>query len=431
VSCLKINSIKNKRLNEEVLNIELNNGLKIFYMPKRNYVKKYAIYSTNYGSIDNVFIPIGEEREITVPEGIAHFLEHKLFEEPAISIFDEFAKLGSYVNAFTSNNQTAYLFSCIDKFEENLELLVKFVQDPYFTDENVEKEKGIIEQEIKMYNDSPNWKVYSNCLTGMYLNHPVKIDIAGTIDSIKKINKELLYKCYNTFYNPSNMVIFIIGDIDFEKAVTIIEENQKHIEKAEHEISRIRIKEPSIVNKNLIEENLSVSIPLFNIGFKDLDIGYDGEKLVSKEICTNILLEMLYGNSSDFYEQLYEEGLINDSFGFQYLGYRDYGYAIIAGESNNPKEVHKRILQKVEDILKKGISEEDFIRAKKKLMGYFIMDLNSIDNVATSFIAYLYKNYIMFNYLDTLEGINMHDLEKRCKEFLKEDNCCLSIINPK
>lgn len=428
---MKINSTINQRLKEEVLNVELSNGLKIFYVPKRNYVKKYVVYSTNYGSIDNVFVPIGEEKQLAVPEGIAHFLEHKLFEEPSISIFDEFSKLGSYVNAFTSNNQTAYLFSCTDKFEENLELLIKFVQNPYFTDENVEKEKGIIEQEIKMYNDSPNWKVYSNCLTGMYLNHSVKIDIAGTVDSIKKINKELLYKCYDTFYNPSNMTIFMIGDIDFEKAIAIIEENQRHTEKAKQEISRIKVNEPNTINRNLIEEKLSVSIPLFNIGFKDLNVGYDGERLVSKEICTNILLEILYGNSSDFYEQLYEEGLINDSFGFQYLGYKDYGYAIIAGESNNPKEVHKRILKKAEEALTKGISEKDFIRVRKKLMGYFIMDLNSIDNVATSFITNLYKNYFMFNYLDTLESINIQDLEKRCKEFLKEDNCCLSIVNPK
>lgn len=411
--------------------MELSNGLKVFYMPKKNYVKKYAIYSTNYGSIDNIFIPIGDEKEIVVPEGIAHFLEHKLFEEPDINIFDEFAKLGSYVNAFTSNNQTAYLFSCVDDFEKNLELLVGFVQEPYFTDDNVEKEKGIIQQEIIMYNDSPDWKVYSNCLTGMYAKHPVRIDIAGTVESIKSINKELLYKCYNTFYNPSNMLIFMIGDIDFKKALAIIEKKQRKTEKLEKGISRIKIEEPESINEKLIEENSSVSIPLFNIGFKDLDVGYDGHKLVHKEICTNILLEVLYGNSSDFFWRLYEEGLINDSFGFQYLGYRDYGYAILAGESNNPREVHKRILQNAESAMKKGISESEFDRIKRKLIGYYIVELNSIENMATSFINYSYKNYSLLNYLETLESITIQNLEERCKNFLNENSCCLSIVNPK
>lgn len=400
-------------------------------MPKKDYVKKYAIYSTNYGSIDNTFVPIGEEKGLTVPEGIAHFLEHKLFEEPDVSIFDEFAKLGSYVNAFTSNNQTAYLFSCVDEFEKNLELLFEFVQNPYFTDENVEKEKGIIEQEIRMYNDAPDWKVYSNCLSAMFVNHPVKIDIAGTVESTRSINKELLYKCYNTFYNPGNMVLFMIGDIDFERALSIIEEKQKNVEKLENGIARLKVQEPKEINKSLIEENLSVSIPLFNIGFKDTDVGYDGEKLVRKEICTNILLEVLYGSSSDFFQELYEEGLINDSFGFQYLGYKDYGYAILVGESKTPKEVHKRILQSAVDATKKGISEDDFERTKRKLMGYHITDLNSIDNIATSYINYYYKNFSMLNYLDVLEGINIQDIEERCKSFLNEKYCCLSIVNPK
>lgn len=428
---MKINTIKSKRLSEEIYNVELNNGLKIFYMPKKNYVKKYAIYSTNYGSIDNNFVPIGESKETIVPEGIAHFLEHKLFEEPDVNIFDEFAKLGSYVNAFTSNTQTAYLFSCVDKFYENLKLLLCFVQDPYFTDENVEKEKGIIQQEIRMYNDSSDWKVYTNCLSGMYVKHPVKIDIAGTVESIRDINKDLLYKCYNTFYNPSNMLLFMIGDIDLEKAVNIISEKQKKTEKLGEEILRVKVKEPGTINETIIEEKLSVSIPLFYIGYKDLDVGYDGEKLVHKEICSNILLEILFGNSSDFYKELYEEGLINDSFGFQYIGHRDYGHAILGGESNSPKEVYNRIKQNLENIISKGISEEDFNRTKKKLIGYHLMDFNSIENVATSFINYFYKKYSMHEYLNTLDKINVGDIEERCRSFLKKESSCLSIVNPK
>lgn len=428
---MKIDTIRNRKLDEEIYSAELSNRLKVFYMPKKNYVKKYAIYSTYYGSIDNSFVPIGENKEITVPEGIAHFLEHKLFEEPNSNIFDEFAKLGSYVNAFTSNNQTAYLFSCVDEFYENLKLLVRFVENPYFTDENVEKEKGIIQQEIRMYNDSPDWKVYTNCLSCMYVDHPVKIDIAGTVESIRKIDKDLLYKCYNTFYNPSNMTLFMIGNIDFEKAIGIIESKQKNANIIQEELNRVEIREPKTINKKLIEENLSVSIPLFYIGYKDMDVGYNGEKLVHKEICTNILLEMLFSNSSDFYQQLYEEGLINNSFGFQYVGYKNYGHAIIGGESSDPKEVHSRILQNVESTLKRGMSEVDFDRTKKKLIGYHLMDLNSIENIATSFINYFYKGYFALNYIDTLEKISIRDIEERCKTFLDKESSCLSIINPK
>ena len=203
--------ISNKKINEKLFYTETKNGLKLFFMPKKGYTKKHAIFSTDYGSIDNIFIPIKENKPCQVPEGIAHFLEHKLFEEPDSNIFEKFSKMGADVNAFTNFNQTSYLFTSTEYFYENLELLIKFVQNPYFTDENVEKEKGIIAQEIKMYEDSPNWRVFFNLLKAMYINHPVKIDIAGTVDSIQTINKELLYKSYNTFYHPSNMVLFIIG----------------------------------------------------------------------------------------------------------------------------------------------------------------------------------------------------------------------------
>lgn len=428
---MKINTIRSEKINEEVYNIELENGLKIFYMPKKDYVKKYAIYSTHYGSIDNVFTPIGEEKEITVPEGIAHFLEHKLFEEPNENIFDKFAELGSYVNAFTSNNQTAFLFSCVDRFNENLKILIDFVQNPYFTDENVEKEKGIIRQEIKMYNDSPNWRAYTNCLSGMYINHPVRIDIAGTVDSIKEINKELLYKCYNTFYNPSNMLLFIIGDIDFDEALKIIQNSQKNTKGRKEKINKLVYDEPLRINKKIIEEKLNVNIPLFNIGFKDMDLGLYGEKLVYKEICTNLLLEILFSSSTDFYQQLYSKGLINDSFGFQYVGYKDYGFVLLVGESPKPKEVYELIIGKVKNTIKEGISEEDIIRAKRKLMGYYFMDLNSIENIATSFINYFYKGHSMLKYLNVLEKIKKEDMEERCRNLFNEKNCCISIVNPR
>jgi len=423
--------MENNRLKEEVYSYELENGLKIFYMPKKGYAKKYAIYATNYGSNDNKFKPIGESDIIEVPEGIAHFLEHKLFEEPEGNIFDDFSKLGSYVNAYTNYNQTAYLFSCTDKFYENLELLVKFVQNPYFTDNNVEKEKGIIEQEIRMYDDAAEWKVFSNCLNAMYNEHPVKIDIAGTVDSIRKIDKEILYKCYNTFYNPVNMILFIIGDIDFDNALDIIKNNQKITKKSSDKIDRVKTSEPNKINESIIEDKLNVSTPLFNIGYKDIDIGYDGDKLIHKEICTYILLEMLFGNSSEFFQHLYEEGLINNSFGSQYIGNKDYGYSIIGGESESPKTVLERVEDYIKNIKEKGLSERNFKRIKKKLTGYHLMELNSIEYIATNFVSYYFKNSSLLRYLDIIDEVSFSDVQKRFDIHLNDDNHVLSVVMPK
>ncbi|WP_202709130.1 EF-P 5-aminopentanol modification-associated protein YfmH [Sporosalibacterium faouarense] len=426
------NNLKNERLNEEIHFAELENGLKIFFMPKNDYLKKYAIFATNYGSNDNRFIPIGESEIAEFPAGIAHFLEHKLFEEPEGNIFNEFSKLGSYVNAFTNFNQTAYLFSCTDKFYENLELLVKFVQNPYFTDENVEKEKGIIEQEIRMYDDSANWKVFFNCLDGLYHKHPVKVDIAGTVESIYKITKEDLYNCYNTFYHPSNMILFMIGDIEFDKAFSIIKNNQRDdLKSIEGEIVKEYPEEPESINKLKVEESLSVSTPLFNIGFKDLDIGFGGEDLVRKQLVTSILLEMLMGESSEFYQKLYDEGLINNSFGTQYVGHKNYGHSIIGGESEKAEKVLSEILSYLEEKQKSGLNKENFQRIKQKYIGYYFMDFNSIEYIATTFVNQYFNGSSLMKYLDILEGIKFKDVEKRFNQHLTSDNYTLSLITPK
>lgn len=428
---MKKDVIKNERLKEEIHTYELENGLKIFYMPKKGYSKKYVIYATNYGSNDNKFKPIGEDSQIEVPAGIAHFLEHKMFEEPDGNVFNEFSKLGSYVNAYTNYNQTAYLFSCTENFYESLELLVKFVQNPYFTDENVKKEKGIIEQEISMYDDAPEWKVYSNVLSSMYKEHPVRIDIAGTVESIREIDKEVLYKCYKTFYSPTNMILFIVGDIDFEKSLRIITKHQKDSKESVNKIERSRVIEPNGIKESLVEDSLSVSTPLFNIGIKDSDVGYDGDKLIHKEICTNILLEMLFSSGSELYQKLYEEGLINNSFGAQYVGNLEYGYSIIGGESEKPKVVLEKILEYIKEISEKKLSVEDFNRIKKKFIGYHLMDLNSIEYIATNFVNYHFKNSSLLRYLEIIEKIDFSDVESRFEKYLNENNYALSIIYPK
>ncbi|MBW4828915.1 MAG: insulinase family protein [Clostridiaceae bacterium] len=400
-------------------------------MPKSGYMKKYAVFATQYGSNDNKFIPIGEKEAIEVPEGIAHFLEHKLFEEPDENIFDKFSEFGASVNAYTNFNQTAYLFSCTDNFYENLELLIKFVQNPYFTDENVEKEKGIIAQEIKMYEDNPGWKVFFNCLTGMYHNHPVKTDIAGTVESIRKIDKEILYTCYNTFYHPKNMVLFLVGDISFEEVVKVVDSSEKKDIKLDvEEITRIYPEEPKEIKEKYIEEKLVTSIPIFIIGFKDDELGLEGKELVKREIVTNILLEMLFGKSSKFYQELYSEGLIDASFGGQYVGHKNYGHSIVAGQSYKPEVVLERINTYLEEIRNEGLNEEDFERIKNKDIGSNIMGFNSVEFIANNFINYFFLDFLFLDYLDVYDSISFEDALNRFNKHYRKDNYTLSVIKP-
>lgn len=243
--------IVNDILKEELYYEKLDNGLDVYFMPKKGFMKKFAVLATNYGSNELEFIPINENEKFRVNEGIAHFLEHKMFEQPdGGNAFDKFSKLGASANAYTNFTMTAYLFSCTDNFYESLEHLIDYVQTPYFTDENVEKEKGIIEQEIKMYNDDPDWNVYFNCLRAMYKDYPVNVDIAGTVESIYKITKDELYKCYNTFYNPGNMALFVVGDVEVDKVMESIKKsNHSNIEKLDHSIKRFYPEESKEINK--------------------------------------------------------------------------------------------------------------------------------------------------------------------------------------
>ncbi|MFZ5989596.1 MAG: EF-P 5-aminopentanol modification-associated protein YfmH, partial [Bacillota bacterium] len=272
---MDIKAIEYRNIDEVMYMHEHESGLKSFVVPKRGYSKKYATFATHYGSINNEFVVPGESTATKVPDGIAHFLEHKLFEQKDGSVMDKFSKLGSNPNAYTSFAQTVYLFSCTDRFDENFDLLLNFVQNPYITEESVEKEKDIIGQEIRMYDDNAGWRVFFNLLDAFYEKNPVKIDIAGSIESIGRINKDVLYKCYNTFYHPSNMVVLVVGDVEPDKVFTQIEKNIA-INKSNPEIKRLFPDEPDRINKNYIEQSLAVAMPLFQMGFKDVNFKSKG-----------------------------------------------------------------------------------------------------------------------------------------------------------
>lgn len=424
--------IVNDWLQETVYHASLPSGLQVFVMPKAGYSKQYATFSTHYGSVDNKFKLPGAGQVTHVPDGIAHFLEHKLFEEEFGNIFDEFAKLGANTNAFTSWNHTSYLFSSTQNFSASLELLLDFVQRPYFTPENVEKEKGIIEQEIRMYQDSPHWRGFFNLLTALFHVHPVRIDIAGTVESIRKITPETLLQCYHTFYHPSNMAIFITGDLQAEKVLEQVERNlARHNYQPQEAIARVFPQEPATVFRNEIKATLAVARPSMYLGFKDLEVGFGGKALLEKEIATEIILEAVFGKGSDLYNRLYEDGLIDENFTAEYLVDYSYGASVAGGESKDPQELQKRILAEIETLREQGLAEEAINRSRKKLLGGFIKGFNSLEFVANNFLNYHFLGSSMFEYPEVLRQIGIEQIKKRFLDHFDPEHMATSYIMPK
>ena len=418
--------IENLKVKEKLYKEKLDNGLTVMIIPKKGIQKKYIIWGTNYGSNDSVFVVPGENEATTVPNGVAHFLEHKLFEqENGVNSLDALTALGVNANAYTTNDHTAYLFECTDNFYEALDELMDYVQHPYFTDENVEKEKGIIGQEIMMYDDYPEWRVYLNTLEAMYHNHPVKLDITGTIETISHIDKEILYKCYNTFYNPSNMALVVCGDFNPEE---LLGEIKKRLidNKANGEIKRIYPEEPESIVKEKIEQNMEVSIPLFTIGIKDICKDDNGK--VKKHIAIEILLNMIIGKSSNLYKELYDNG---DIYGVPSLDYefsKGYAHIVISGQSKNPELVYEKIKKEINNIKENGVNKEDFDRIKKMIYGDYVKEYNEVADIARMFLSDYFKGINSFDYLEEIETINEQYTESILKNLFDEEKMVISVV---
>lgn len=422
---------KNEKTGEVLYHKKHSSGLNIYIMPRKDYSSSYAIFGTKYGSVDSEFIVPGENEVTKVPDGIAHYLEHKLFDQPdGTNVFDSFSRFGGNANAFTSFNMTAYLFSSTSDFSENLKILMDYVQKPYFTAESVQKEQGIIGQEINMYDDSPGWRVFFNLLGCLYQKNPVKIDIAGTVDSIAKIDEKILYKCYNTFYNLSNMTLFVTGDFDVCEVLDVIESSIIKSNPFNEEIKRIYPEEPKEISAKKKEIKLSVAMPMFMIGFKDNDCGFGGDKLLKKTIETDILIKMLFSKSSPLYEKLYNSNLITPSFGAEFSPQTDYGYTAIEGESNDPQKVYDIIIEYIDNLREKGLSEEDFIRAKKSVWGKYIRSYNNIEDFAHQFLQDSFMDINYFNYYETYKTVTFEDVKKRFLSHFDKNFSAISIVNP-
>lgn len=400
-------------------------------IPKKNVKKKYVIWGTHFGSIDNRFIMPGTGEEVFIPDGVAHFLEHKMFEQPnGTNSLDTLMAMGIDANAYTTNDHTAYLFECTDHFDEGLAELMDYVQHPYFTDENVEKEKGIIGQEINMYDDDPGWQLYMNAMDCMYQENPIKVDIAGSIESISAITPDVLYKCYNTFYHPSNMTMAICGDFEPEK---LLEQIKKMLLPKENQadIKRIYPPKEDKINKPFASQKMEVSTPIFMIGYKDTQLDTtDTQNIVKKHIAIEILLNMMIGKSSDLYQELYQEGIVLSQPDIDYEFSSQYAHILISGTSKDPKILEEKLAETIQNMQKNGINEEHFERMKRKIYGDYVVEYNSVAETARMFLADSFKGINSFDYIEEYETVTKEYAESILKDIFKEENRIMSVIEP-
>lgn len=411
------------QINEVLYNEILPNGLTVYLLPKEGFHKTYGLFSTDYGSIDNHFGHANETMH-TVPDGIAHFLEHKLFEKEDGDVFQKFGQQGASANAFTSFTKTSYLFSATDQIRKNLETLLDFVQMPYFTKETVEKEKGIIGQEIQMYDDDPNWQQFFGVIKNLYPKHPLHIDIAGTVESIAAITAEDLYLCYHTFYHPSNMTLFIVGNIDPEETMNWIRENQAA--KTFSAAKEIKRHFPEETLQEIIPESIMrmpVTRPKGVLGIKGNmeKRPTEGRELLRYKQSLNLLFQLLLGNTSANYLRLYDQGIIDDTFGFEVSLDRSFYFADFSGDAEYPEEM----LQEVEEILLNyendpEMNEKNLELLKKKMLGKYFQSLNSLEFIANQFTQSLFGETTLFDLPDVIRSITLNDVRSAAKVFIDQ-----------
>lgn len=394
-------------------------GLSCYLYSMPNFSSHYAVFGTKYGSVDNTFFVDG--KKTVVPAGIAHFLEHKMFENEDGDAFEKFAKTGAYSNAYTSFDKTCYLFSCTKNFDKNLEILLNFVQSPYFTDKTVEKEQGIIGEEITMYDDMPTWRVFHNLLGGLYKDHPIKIDIPGTRDTIAKITPQLLYACHDTFYRPSNMFLCLAGPIDIEKTIEIINSNVK----AEYKdaAQAIFLKEDENAFSSYNEEKMDVSKPLFSYGFKD-----DGKmRSTAEATAVELMLKAMFSTVSPFYNELLEEGLIDENFSAEYLCGRGFNSIIFEGASFDIPKVIEKIDGEICRVKREGIPDDTFKALKNGMLGAIARSFNSAESMVNMFISCAMRDEELFEQIDAIINVTKEDAIKALDK-LNKSRSSLSVI---
>lgn len=399
-------------------------GLTVRIVKKPGKSRKTAMMAAKFGSINREFEYNG--KTVTVPNGTAHFLEHKMFEGKNGNAFDFYAQTGAKANAYTSNDKTAYYFVCTDWFEKNLEILLSFMSNPYLTDENVEKEKGIIGQEIKMYEDEPSWQGYFELIGCLYGTHPVKYDIAGTVDDIAPITVDTLKSCYDTFYAPSNMVLSVVGDVD-ENSVTELCDKYFPPRKSREIRQNIPL-EPRGIVRPYAEKNMAVSRPLFYIGIKDNEICGDADALARKETEIEMLTEILFGSSTPFYKRLYDDGVINSEFESSYEMSDTFAFMLIAGESDDPQAVLTAVKERIAEFLERGVSAERFVQVRNTLYGELISGCDNVSQIASMLMSTALSGRDPFDRARILSDITPADITARAEKILESPDIAMSVI---
>ena len=415
------------RLDETLCTRVLPNGLRVIVVPKPGFSRKIAYFMTNYGAVHTAFTLDG--RHYTTPAGVAHYLEHKMFDLPDRDVTAEFAALGASPNAFTSYGLTAYYFTCTDNFTPALRLLLEFVSTPYFTEESVDKERGIIAQEILMYADSADSVVMETMNRGLYHHHPIRVPIAGTVESIQDITPQVLYDCHRAFYHPANMILCVVGDVDAEEVAAIAEEL---LPKELHAVAvpDFGAAEPETAVTPLQRQQMDVAMTTFQLAFK-CPPPPKGKDMAHQELVAGIAAEMLFGQSSQLYQWLYEDGLIDSSFG----GGEEFGTgtAILTcgGDSCDPEEVRNCILNEAKFLAENGLDAESFQRVKRSFLGGRFKNLTSFDSTCFRLCAYLMEDYDYFDFPQLFEEITIDEVRQYIADNVRPEKCSLSIVDPR
>jgi predicted Zn-dependent peptidase len=421
---------RDRLLREEIATARLSCGLEAHVVPKRGVSKKVAIFSTRYGSIDLVFSPGAGRPPAPTPPGIAHFLEHQLFKKQDMDVLMEFGRFGASSNAFTDYNSTTYYFSGTERFNDCLDLLVRLVYAPHFTDEGVAKEKLIIEQELKMYDDQPDYRLYKNLMAALYRDHPVRIDIGGSVETIQQIDTPLLSSCYRRFYHPSNMGFVACGDLDPDDVFRRLEEAlpASRFAPANGAIARAYPSEAPPPVKALVRDSAVVSRPKVIVGYKDLAL--DGS-LLDRELRTSVLLDNLFGPASAFHSKWYRSGLIDETFSASHSAEPEFGFTLIGGETDEPEKLAEEIRREIRRAAKSRPAKRDVDRARRKRLGRYLRSFDSPDGIGFMVLGFAMKGLDVFSFPKALSRLTPKSLEARLDEHLREDRAAVSILDPK
>lgn len=413
-------------LDETLYSQTLPNGLHIMVDRKPGFTKKLCYFAADFGAVHTAFTLDGEKH--TVPAGIAHYLEHKMFDMPRGDVSEQFAALGASVNAFTSYDMTAYYFSCTEHFEDCLKLLLEFVSTPYFTEETVSREQGIIGQEIRMSADEPGSRVFEDLMTVLYRQHPIRVPVLGTEESIATITPQLLELCHRAFYNPANMLLCVVGDVNETQVAQIArqvlgDEKRPMAEKAPFPREEMTCVAP------LVEQRMEVAMPVFSLAMKAW-CPEKGEQAIRREIVGDLAAEALFGESSELYMQLYEQGLIDSSFGGGFDTVDGCAMLSCGGDSEDPAAVRDAILAQGRKLAQTGIDEEAFLRMKRSAMGRRIRDLDSFDATCFRLCAYRMSEFDYFRFPELYDSIQSEEIREFLAQVVQPAGCSLSVIYP-